>query len=116
MCPAEFIPAASAVGRPVLADVDDYEAGLAAREAGAARGGHHALRVHRRRPGPPRGPTWSWCGCWSQALDCPVLAEGRYGSPDSVRAAFDAGAYAVVVGTAITDPAAITRRFADVAG
>jgi N-acylglucosamine-6-phosphate 2-epimerase len=45
-------------------------------------------------------------------LDCPVLAEGRYGSPEAVRAAFDAGAFAVVVGTAITDPLALTRRFA----
>jgi N-acylglucosamine-6-phosphate 2-epimerase len=29
-----------------------------------------------------------------------------------VRRAFDAGAHAVVVGTAITDPVALTRRFA----
>jgi putative N-acetylmannosamine-6-phosphate epimerase len=48
----------------------------------------------------------------ARELDCPVLAEGRYGSPDDVRAAFDAGAHAVVVGTAITDPLALTRRFA----
>jgi N-acylglucosamine-6-phosphate 2-epimerase len=29
-----------------------------------------------------------------------------------VRAAYEAGAYAVVVGTAITDPTALTRGFA----
>ena len=46
------------------------------------------------------------------ALDCPVLAEGRYATADDVRRAFDAGAHAVVVGTAITDPVALTRRFA----
>ena len=45
-------------------------------------------------------------------LDCPVLAEGRYGSPEAVRAALEAGAFAVVVGAAITDPLALTRRFA----
>jgi N-acylglucosamine-6-phosphate 2-epimerase len=42
----------------------------------------------------------------------PVLAEGRYGSAEDVRAAFDAGAFAVVVGTAITDPTELTRRLA----
>jgi N-acylglucosamine-6-phosphate 2-epimerase len=41
-----------------------------------------------------------------------VLAEGRYATADDVRRAFDAGAHAVVVGTAITDPVALTRRFA----
>ena len=64
----------------------------------------------------PKEPDLELVRLLAQALDCPVLAEGRYGSPESVRAAFDAGAWAVVVGTAITDPAAITRRFADVAG
>jgi N-acylglucosamine-6-phosphate 2-epimerase len=42
----------------------------------------------------------------------PVVAEGRYHRPDQVRAALDAGATAVVVGTAITDPVWITRSFA----
>ena len=45
-------------------------------------------------------------------LDTPVIAEGRYWTPELVGRAFDLGAYAVVVGTAITDPRAITRRFA----
>lgn len=47
-----------------------------------------------------------------EKLDRPVLAEGRYGTPAAVRAALDAGAHAVVVGTAITDPFTLTRRFA----
>lgn len=45
-------------------------------------------------------------------LPVPVLAEGRYGTPDQVRAAFAAGAHGVVVGTAITNPREITRAFA----
>ncbi len=48
-------------------------------------------------------------------LDCPVLAEGRYSTPDDVAAAFEAGAFAVVVGTAITDPTTLTRRLAHAA-
>lgn len=44
-----------------------------------------------------------------------VIGEGRYSTPGEVAMAFDSGAFAVVVGGAITDPAAITRRFAAVA-
>lgn len=40
-----------------------------------------------------------------------VIAEGRYSTPEDVARAFDFGAFAVVVGGAITDPTAITKRF-----
>lgn len=43
----------------------------------------------------------------------PVFAEGRIATPEQARAAIDAGAYAVIVGTAITHPTSITRRFAE---
>jgi N-acylglucosamine-6-phosphate 2-epimerase len=48
----------------------------------------------------------------SRGLHVPVLAEGRYATATDVDAAFAAGAFAVVVGTAITDPTALTRRLA----
>jgi N-acylglucosamine-6-phosphate 2-epimerase len=48
----------------------------------------------------------------AQELDVPVFAEGRYSTPEEVWAAYGAGAFAVVVGTAITDPEELTRRFA----
>lgn len=43
-------------------------------------------------------------------LSCPIVAEGRYVTPSDVSAAFEAGATAVVVGTAVTNPTEITRR------
>jgi N-acylglucosamine-6-phosphate 2-epimerase len=42
----------------------------------------------------------------------PVVAEGRYHEPWQVARAFELGAHAVVVGSAITRPQDITRRFA----
>jgi len=42
----------------------------------------------------------------------PVIAEGRIDTPELARAALDAGSYAVVVGSAITRPSTIARRFA----
>jgi putative N-acetylmannosamine-6-phosphate epimerase len=41
----------------------------------------------------------------------PIIAEGRFDTPDLVAEAFRRGAHAVVVGTAITNPREITRKF-----
>jgi N-acylglucosamine-6-phosphate 2-epimerase len=94
---------------PVMADVDTYEAGVAAREAGADL---VATTLAGYTGGPvPAGPDLDLVARLASTLDCPVVAEGRYTTPEQVRAALAAGAHAVVVGTAITNPAAITRRF-----
>jgi N-acylglucosamine-6-phosphate 2-epimerase len=126
---------------PVLADVDCLEAGLAAREAGAAAvattlaGYTHADHAGAGSPAaavprPPadlagagspatvsgdaasEGPDLELVEALAAEVDCPVFAEGRIATPAQARAAFDAGAFAVVVGTAITDPVALTRGFA----
>ncbi|MBS1829344.1 MAG: putative N-acetylmannosamine-6-phosphate 2-epimerase [Acidobacteria bacterium] len=44
-------------------------------------------------------------------LGTPVIAEGRIHSPEQARTALEAGAFAVVVGGAITKPKEITQRF-----
>ena len=46
----------------------------------------------------------------------PVICEGRVHTPEEARAAIDAGAWAVVVGTAITHPTTITSWFVAAAG
>ena len=101
--------------QPVLADVDSIEAGAVAREAGAAAVATTLAGYTGGGP-PPEEPDTELVARLAAELDCPVLAEGRYGSPPAVRAALEVGAFAVVVGTAITDPIALTRRFAEAAG
>ena len=109
---AEFLGSLGGeLSQPVLADVDSLAAGMAAREAGAAAVATTLAGYTGERP-PPEEPDLELVGRLAAELDCPVLAEGRYGSPAAVRAAFEAGASAVVVGTAISDPLALTRRFA----
>jgi N-acylglucosamine-6-phosphate 2-epimerase len=108
----DFIAAvARELSQPMLADVDSIEAGVAAREAGAAAVATTLAGYTGPAP-PPAEPDLELVARLAAELDCPVLAEGRYGSPDLVRAALEAGAFAVVVGAAITDPLALTRRFA----
>jgi len=47
------------------------------------------------------------------AGDTPVICEGRIHTPADAKAAIDAGAFAIVVGTAITHPTSITGWFAN---
>lgn len=51
-----------------------------------------------------------------KTVECPVILEGRIWTPDQVKKAFDLGAYAVVIGSAITRPQLITKRFVEILG
>lgn len=96
------------LGVPVMADVDSFEAGLAARDAGADL---VATTLSGYTDGSPSaGPDVELVSRLAARLDCPVVAEGRIRTPDDVRTMFAAGAYAVVVGHAITDPLDLTAR------
>ncbi len=44
-------------------------------------------------------------------LDCPVILEGRIWTTEQVKKAFDLGAHAVVIGSAVTRPQLIVKRF-----
>lgn len=59
----------------------------------------------------PIEPDYPLLEALARELPVPVIAEGRYNTPDLVQRAFRAGAHAVVVGTMITNPREITRAF-----
>ena len=44
-------------------------------------------------------------------LDCPVILEGRIWTPEQIKKAFKLGAHAVVIGSAVTRPQLIVKRF-----
>ena len=64
------------------------------------------------RPPVPRQPDLDLIRELATSVSIPIIAEGRITTPEQAAAALVAGAFAVVVGTAITAPAAITRQFA----
>jgi N-acylglucosamine-6-phosphate 2-epimerase len=95
---------------PVLADVDGVEAGLRALDAGAWGVATTLAGYTDARPATD-GPDLELLAALASRTDAPVIAEGRFSSPQDVARAFEAGAFAVVVGTAITNPLALTQRF-----
>ncbi|MHA6799433.1 N-acetylmannosamine-6-phosphate 2-epimerase [Bounagaea algeriensis] len=109
---ADTVRAVHGAGRLVMADISTLDEGIAAVELGAdivatTLAGNIAPRPQ------PDAPDLDLVAQLRKALpDTPVIAEGRYHHPREVRAAVSAGANAVVVGTAITDPTWITKQFA----
>ncbi|MGC4936708.1 putative N-acetylmannosamine-6-phosphate 2-epimerase [Kribbella sp. DT2] len=98
------------LGLPVLADVDTHAAGLAARAAGADLVATTLSGYTNSTSA--TDPDIALIDSLASTLDCPVIAEGRFRTAADVRAARAAGAHAVVVGTAITNPMLTTAWLA----
>ncbi|MGH3095789.1 MAG: N-acetylmannosamine-6-phosphate 2-epimerase [Streptosporangiales bacterium] len=58
------------------------------------------------------GPDQDLVSAMADRLETPVIAEGRIHTPAQAAAAIERGAFAVVVGTAITHPTSIAKWFA----
>lgn len=94
----------------VMADCGSLEDALAAEAAGADILGTTLSGYTGERP-KTAGPDLELIAEVRGACTAPIMAEGRIHSPADARAARDAGADAVCVGTAITHPATITSWF-----
>lgn len=94
----------------VMADISTLEEGVAAMKAGAdivatTMSGYTPYSRQQT------GPDLELVRELAAAVDAPIIAEGRYHTPDEVAAAFESGAFAVVVGRAITEPQLLTQQF-----
>lgn len=98
------------LGIPVAADIATMEEAVAATKAGAdvvlsTMRGYTAETEQITRFDP------EFITALTRACPVPVIAEGRINTEEDAREAITAGAFAVVVGTAITRPHEITRKF-----
>ena len=99
------------LGLPVMADLSCWADAEVAAAAGADVLATTLSGYTRHgRPALP-GPDLELIAELAAHFALPVIAEGRFFTPDEVTAAFARGAHAVVIGTAITRPQEITRRF-----
>ncbi|MET8200797.1 N-acetylmannosamine-6-phosphate 2-epimerase [Micromonospora taraxaci] len=98
-------------GALVMADCSTLAEGIAAAAAGADLVGT-TLAGYTAYTTKQPGPDLDLVARLAAAVDVPVVAEGRIHTPAQAAQALRAGAWAVVVGTAITHPTTITGWFA----
>lgn len=114
MAGPEFIKAVKErYGCLVLADIATFEEAKACEEVGAdcvstTLNGYtpDTLQFHD-------GPNYDVLKECVDGLTIPVFAEGRYNTPSEAGKAMELGAYAVIIGTAITRPRVITQWFVE---
>jgi len=100
---------------PLIADVSTYIEGVRAAELGAdmiatTLSGYTQYTEDRADD----FPDFNLIERLTAEVHIPVIAEGRIWSPSEAAHALKCGAYAVVVGSAITRPRVITQRFVEV--
>ena len=94
----------------LMADISTYEEGVRAWKlgmdlVGTTMGGYTPYSVKLN------GPDYELVKRLSETLDIPVIGEGRVHSPEDAVKMLETGAFAVVVGGAITRPMEIATRF-----
>ncbi|MDQ2835756.1 MAG: putative N-acetylmannosamine-6-phosphate 2-epimerase [Acidobacteriota bacterium] len=95
---------------PVLADVATLQDGLGAEAAGADAVATTLYGYTAETKG-AREVSWALVEALIKSVQVPVILEGHVTDPQEVKRAFEMGASAVVVGSAITRPQVITARF-----
>ena len=94
-----------------MADVSTLQEGVAARILGADIVSTTLSGYTLESPEVSDQPDFGLLEKLVEAVDCPVILEGRIWTPEQVDKAFSIGAHAVVIGSAITRPQLITKRF-----
>ena len=113
---AELVRRAASLGAvPIMGDVSTLQEGLSAAAGGAAYVGTTLSGyTPETAPSATDQPDLDLVAALVGPLPDRVIAEGRIWTPEQAQLALDLGAHAVVVGTAITRPVDIVRRFVHV--
>lgn len=95
---------------PIMADISTLEEGILAYNSGAdmvstTLSGYTPYTKNRKKP------DFDLLKKLIEKIPIPVVMEGNIWRPEEVRYAFDLGAYAVVIGSAVTRPQYIVKRF-----
>ncbi|MEW5820497.1 MAG: N-acetylmannosamine-6-phosphate 2-epimerase [Cyanobacteriota bacterium] len=95
---------------PVMADISTYEEGINSEKYGVDIIST-TLAGYTTYSNTSIGPDFELLKDLVNKVNVPVILEGRIESVEHVKKAFDLGAYAVVIGSAITRPHLITKKF-----
>ncbi len=97
--------------RIAMADIATVEEGIEAAKLGADILSTTLAGYTLESKDSPQGPDFPLLEKLVKSVDVPVFLEGRIWEPEEVDRAFSLGAHAVVIGSAITRPQLITKRF-----
>ncbi|AVL43488.1 N-acetylmannosamine-6-phosphate 2-epimerase [Streptobacillus moniliformis] len=95
----------------LMADISNLEEGINAEKAGVDIIGTTLNGYTPYTETSDKGPNYTLIEELVSVVKIPVIAEGRIHTPEAAKKMLDLGAYAVVVGGAITRPLEITNRF-----
>lgn len=109
---ADLVKQIKDAGRIALADISNDEEGINAQKIGFD---CVSTTLSGYTPYTPKlkGPDFGLVARMVDRLTIPVFAEGRINTPDDLRIAFEVGAFAAIVGSAITRPQVIGKWFMD---
>ncbi len=96
-----------------MADISTFDEGIKARELGFDIISTTLSGYTQNSPMVSNTPDFELLSKLTKLLDCPVILEGRIWEPMEVDMAFALGAYSVVIGSAVTRPQLITKRFCE---
>ncbi len=97
--------------RIAMADISTLEEGIFAEKAGADLISTTLSGYTQNSPNEGEGPDFELLENLVKTVKVPVVLEGRIWTTEQVQEAFRLGAHCVVIGSAITRPQLITKRF-----
>ena len=100
-------------GKLIMADISTLEEGINAYKLGADCIST-TLSGYTKYSPQSKEPDFNLISDLIKNVDIPVIGEGRLDTPELMLEAYNRGAYSVVVGSAITRPQLITKKFTEV--
>ena len=97
--------------RLAMADISTLEEGIECEKLGADILSTTLAGYTTESGEPTQGPDYDLMTKLIKNTNKPVILEGRIWAPEEVKRAFELGAHSVVIGSAITRPQLITKRF-----
>ena len=98
-------------GRLAMADISTFEEGLECAKLGVDIISTTLAGYTTESGEPTDGPDYDLLKSLVNKISLPIILEGRIWEQHQVKKAFEIGAHAVVIGSAITRPQLITKRF-----
>ena len=109
----DFVTRIHSAGRIAMADISTLEEGINCAELGIDIISTTLAGYTVESGEASEKPDFDLLSNLVKKVNKPVILEGRIWNPDEVKKAFELGAHCVVIGSAITRPQLITKRFVE---